>query len=186
MKQSLWIIALLLGAAFAYPAFADTLYIYDVTSYDGTSSTVDGNGSFTYDPTALINPFSDFNVTWDGVIFNLTSAANDTPSEAHGCDSNLLISVFTYLTNANCQEGGINGGDAWLAFTGIASDNFAFNPLENAINAGGGGGTITQPFDQQGGVFAVALPIPEPQSVFLLSTALLAVAFLARNRKARA
>ena len=125
MKLSFLLAALMFTAAFAQRAFADT---YDITLLAGTSTAVYGYGSFTYNPAATTDPFSNFTVTWDSIVFNLTSGANSTPDQMYGCDYGVSISVFTFLTNAGCQE---NQGEAWGA--GVGSDEATFYFDENGI-----------------------------------------------------
>jgi hypothetical protein len=76
MRNSLWIIpALLLLAAVGAPAAqADTYtnYTIDFTLTGGSISPT--SGLFTYDDTA--NQFTSFTVVWDGINFDVTSAAN--------------------------------------------------------------------------------------------------------------
>jgi hypothetical protein len=143
--------------------------------YDGTSLTVDGTGSFNYDLTAAINPFSGFNITWDGLLFNFTSTANDTPSEQHGCDRNdggATLSAFEYLTNSNCHGGGTTPGGAWSAETGALQD-FSFAPDHTSIVDNTPNNDLNGPRFTQEGDFDVFLATPEPHSAFLVSAALL-------------
>ncbi len=71
-RPRLWISAFLISVCGAPAAFAETITTYDIT-FSGTGLNPTA-GSFTYDST---NPsFSDFTVTWDGILFNLTAAAN--------------------------------------------------------------------------------------------------------------
>src|ERR1035438_5046855 len=100
MKQCLGIIALVIWVAFAHPVKAD---IFAITLIDVNGVTVDGTGSFTHAPTDS-GSFSNFTVTWDSILFDFTHVANTVPSVMHGCDGNISISVFTYLTNPDCQE----------------------------------------------------------------------------------
>jgi hypothetical protein len=176
MKQSIGIIALLFGAAVALPVYADT---YDITLYYDTSPLVVGSGSFNYDPTAVSDPFSDFLVNWD-YQFDFTSIANSTPNQAYGCDGGATISVFTYLTNASCQE----SGDAWYGdLPSYEVLSLEFSPAENAIQVEESAPVILA-FPEQGD-FSVTLATPEPHSVIVMSIALLALAFVVRKRNAR-
>jgi hypothetical protein len=181
MKQSLWIIALLFGAAFAQPVFADT---YSITLLDGSGPTVDGTGSFTYSA----GVFSGFTVIWDTLTFDFTSIANSTPTEMHGCAGGVPISFFTYLTSPDCQTGGTSP-PAWQGDDDGADTQtaLAFAQLSNPIRV------ITPTIGATDGFQAgnfnlintTPTGVPEPNSVFLMSTALLAVAFVARKHNAR-
>jgi hypothetical protein len=176
MKQSLWIIALLFGAALAQPLSASS---YSITLLDGSGPTVDGIGSFTFSA----GTFSAFTVTWDSFLFDFTSTANSTGSEAHGCDGGGAISVFTYLTASNCQTGGIEP-ISWEGTVMMGSARFSFAPDFDGIPA------PTLPANPetdttQSGIFEVSQTVPELNSGFLVATALLAVALVARKRNAR-
>lgn len=176
MKKSLGISALLFGAAFALPVFADT---YDITLYDGTSTTIDGNGSFTYSAGA----FSDFTIVWDTVTFNFLSIANSTPVEDHGCDGGATISVYTFLTTPDCQSGYGSPPEAWAGVIS-GSGALSISPNYDGIEAFGGSPVSTPSFES--GVIAVVdettAPVPEPNAIVLLSTVLLAVALMGRKR----
>ena len=178
MKPSLGIIALLFGAGFAQPVYADT---YSITLLDQGGPTIDGTGSFTFSA----GTFSNFTVNWDSLTFDFTSTANATPSETYGCDGNKTISFFTYLTNSDCQHGGSHPDNAWTGY----GDSF-HTYLDFSINNGLVNATVAHPDIglSQTGDFRVldqTNTIPEPNSVILMLAALLAVAFVARKRNAR-
>jgi hypothetical protein len=178
MKQSLGIIALLCGAGFAQPVFADT---YSVTLLDGSGPTIDGTGSFTFSA----GTFSNFTIIWDTLLFDFTSTANATPSETHGCVGGSLITVFAYLLDPGCQNGGAFPGESWLGGAGLGGGKLLFSPNIHAI---AGRAITTGPPSNQTGDFRVidlTTTIPEPNSVILMLAALLAVAFVARKRNAR-
>ncbi len=182
MRKSLWILGLLMVVAFSAPNVrADNGYT--ITLYDGTSSVVDGTGSFDFSG----GTFSDFTITLlpgtsDATTFNMTSAANSAPIETHGCDGGMSISAFTYLTNADCQNGGSKPGEfAWsYAGPGMAPAGFEFNTLFNPFSA-----TVTGPHreGQFEGVFTVTTP--EPGVMLLLLTGLIALAFVGQKRNVR-
>jgi|HubBroStandDraft_3_1064219.scaffolds.fasta_scaffold142742_1 hypothetical protein len=176
MKQSLWIIALLFGAALAQPLSASS---YSITLLDGSGPTVDGTGSFTFSG----GEFSAFTVTWDSFLFDFTSTANSYGSNPHGCDGGGSISVFTYLTAPNCQTGGIEP-ISWEGNAGGGSAQFTFAPDFDGISS------PTLPANpeldtSQDGIFEASQTVPELNSGFLMATALVAIAFLARKRNAR-
>jgi hypothetical protein len=181
MKRSLGTIALLFVAAFAPTISADT---FSVTLLDGSGPTIDGTGSFTYSG----GVFSNFTLTWDSLVFDMTSSANGVGPEAHGCDGGGILSVITYLTSADCQTGGsappawegsVVAGSAFLAFTPTVSGFGIFAPFSPGT-----------PNLFQSGNFEVkdisqTSPTPEPNSVFVITTALLAVALVTRRRNIR-
>jgi hypothetical protein len=173
MKQSLLIIALLFGAALTQPLSASS---YSITLLDGTGPTVDGTGSFTFSG----GTFSAFTVTWDSFVFDLTSIANSTGSEPHGCDGGGAISVFTYLTAPDCQTGGTEP-ISWEGSVVMGSARFSFAPDFNGIPA------PALPADPetlttQSGIFEVPQTVPELNSGFLVATALVAIGFAVRKR----
>ena len=172
MKQSLWIIALLFGSALAQPLSASS---YSITFLDGNGPAIDGTGSFTFNA----GTFSAFTVTWDSFVFDFTSIANSTGSESHGCGGGGAISVFTYLTDATCQTGGIEP-IAWEGNLEMSLAQFAFAPDFTGISGPilpAGSGSLTQ-----NGVFEVSQTVPELNSGVLVATALIAVAFVVRRR----
>jgi hypothetical protein len=180
MRKSFWVLSLLLLASGAPLARADS---FTITLHDGTSTTVDGTGSFNFSG----GTFSDFTITMfpgtaNAITFDMTSAANSAPAEFHGCDGGLSISIFTYLTNADCQNGGSTPGDAW-AYAGqdTAPAVLGFNTVVgNPIFASATGPHLGGQFD---GDFVVTSP--EPGVMSLLLTALFALAFLVRKRNVR-
>jgi hypothetical protein len=174
MKKMLYVGALLFGPAFAQLTLADTLY--DITLIDVTTSLVDGTGTFTYGS----GTFSGFTVTLasNSETFDLTAIANSYGSNTHGCDGGASISVITFLLNTNCQEGG-----PFPVSWGTASgnpDTFSFSPDSNQIAAQGPDSGIRV----QEGTFTVTAQnsVPEPATVILMPTALLAIAFVVRQR----
>jgi hypothetical protein len=176
MKQSLWIVALLFGAALAQPLSASS---YTITLLDGSGPTVDGTGSFTYSA----GTFSAFTVSWDSFLFDFTSTANSTPNETHGCDGGGAISVFTYLTAPNCQTGGTEP-ISWAGSVVAGSARFSFAPDFDGISS------PTLPANpeldtSQDGTFEVSQTVPELNSGFLVATALGALGFVVRRRNAR-
>jgi hypothetical protein len=175
MKQSLWFVALLFGSAFAQPLSASS---YSITLLDGNGPTVDGTGSFTFSG----GVFSSFTVTWDSFLFDFTSVANSTGSETHGCGGGGAISVFTYLTNSNCQTGGIES-ISWAGFVEEHSAELSFSPDFTGIASP----TVPAGSEMlsQSGIFEVSQVVPELNSGFLVATALIAVAFGVRRRSAR-
>jgi hypothetical protein len=182
MKQSLGVIATLFLVALAHPVHADT---FAITLIEFSGETIEGTGSFTHAPSDS-GTFSNFTVTWDSLLFDFTSIANATGSEMHGCDANLSISVFTYLTNADCNSGNGPQFKSWLAFEEFGNGQFIFSPLLHGLASTTFGIPLKQ--GAQSGNFTVhdtSLSTPEPNSVILISIALFAVAFVVRKRNAR-
>jgi hypothetical protein len=186
MRKPSWIIlALLLVTIGAPNAHAQT---YTITMYDFTSITVDGTGSFTYGS----GTFSNFMITIlpgtsNSITFNMTSVVNSTPSlmYADGCDGGMKISVFTYLTNASCQTGGMYPGEGW----NYAGDDGPPQPASLYFdNEWGASATSPQYLaGQMGGDFAVA-PVtvtPEADTGVLMLTGLGLLGWMMRKQGLR-
>jgi hypothetical protein len=177
MPKHLWISTLLFGAAFAQPIMADT---YDVTLFDGATTTVDGTGVFTFSA----GTFSAFSVSWDTFTFNFTATANAEAAQAHGCDGGGSISFFTYLMSSDCQSGGSFAPDAWGGES-VTLNQFNFALDSNPVSQVALGSTNRV---NQFGTFSVTdtstSAVPEPRPVFLMLPVLLAAAFVARKRNA--
>jgi hypothetical protein len=71
-RPQLWTTVLLIATCGTPAAIADTSITYDI-NFTGTGL-LPTAGSFTYDST--VPSFSDFTVTWAGVVLNFTAAAN--------------------------------------------------------------------------------------------------------------
>jgi hypothetical protein len=177
MRKYLIMLALLFVAIGSPAVRADG---FSITLLDGTSGAVDGTGSFDFSG----GTFSNFFITIlpgtsNAITFNLTSAANSTPIESHGCDGGMPISVFTYLTNASCQNASF-----LIAWNYAGGD---MGPAGLFFDQGGNGffATATGPHlgGQLEGVFTVTEP--EPGVMLLLLTGLIALAFLGQKRNAR-
>jgi hypothetical protein len=74
MRKSLWIIALVFAAIGAPNAHADVTE-YTINFTGGSPNPTSGSFDFDNNP-ADLTPFSDFTVVWEGLTFDLTSAAN--------------------------------------------------------------------------------------------------------------
>jgi hypothetical protein len=123
MKQSFRIIALLFGAAFAHPVFADT-YTINFTTGSGSPTP---SGSFTYDASApLGSQFTGFVVDWYGYSINLTSSANAPSVYGAGCGGGGSAATFAFLSGSvpcspnslgpNWIGQGMNPGPGGFAF----------------------------------------------------------------------
>jgi hypothetical protein len=86
--------------------------------------TAPSSGSFTYDPST---GFSAFIVQWDGVTFNLTSAAN-APLQfgSTGCDSEGSTPQYGFIIMAQIATG-CNVSYAWGAQSTPPSASFGFS-----------------------------------------------------------
>lgn len=180
------IIALAFGAAFASCAYAGTI-TDTITLIDSNGSTVDGTGSFTYDTGADL--FTQFSITWGTETYNFLTAANGASTTDYGCDGGATIGFVTFLTDPTCQAGQNNDGRSWQAADNSSSDSasaFGFvGELDSVIEAGSSG--TNNGIESQFGTFNVSSAlsdVPEPSSMLLVSSVLLALACLGRKRKA--
>jgi hypothetical protein len=199
MKQSLWIIALLFGAAFAQPGFADNYTIIFTTDAGSPAP----SGSFTYDASApLGSQFTNFIVDWDGYAIDLTANANN-PS-ASGCGTSSSAAAFSFLngsvpcspnTTGNYWESqtdapGPSGfADFLLADEGPPPPPTLNNPdpppTTFIIFGLAGNNTVANSgiTGFANGTWTITdTTTPEPSYLILMSTGLLAVAFVFRKR----
>ena len=196
MKRSLGIITLLFGAAFAQPIFAASIYTIDFTTTSGSPAP---SGSFTYDASAPSgSQFSNFVVDWYGYSIDLTSSAN-APNVSGGCGTSSSAATFAFLGGSvPCSPNSFGpawtseavnpapGGFANFIFYDEGPEPPPFPPApspEFSIGAEAGpglGGGVTA---EASGTWTITdTSTPEPSSLMLVSTGLLAVAFLIRKR----
>jgi hypothetical protein len=199
VMHSLGIIALLFGAAFAQPVFADT-YTINFTTVAGSPTP---SGSFTYDASApLGSQFTNFIVDWYGYSIDLTSSANN-PSGT-GCGTYNSAATFSFLNGSvPCSPSGIGndwetqtdapgpGGFALLQLFDdgpIPPPTLGPPPAQNSFLIGTMAGNNTAPdfgvTEAAYGTWTITdTTTPEPSDLILISTGLLAVAFMVRKRK---
>jgi hypothetical protein len=161
-----------LMAAFSVPAaMADVATTYTITFTGGPI--VPTEGTFTYDST---NPqFTNFTVTWNGLLFDLTSSANDPylPFGRPACIGNATGAAASFLLMDGqcpyaewigaCASPG--GGTCGFQF----DSSMGLNPIiiEAGVVSdlqGGGSGSFT----------IAAEPVPEPGCLLLVSSGALA------------
>ena len=196
IKQSLWIVALLLGAVFAQHGFADT-YTINFTTAGGSGSPAP-SGSFTYDASApLGSQFTDFEVDWDGFSLDLTSSANN-PS-GNGCGSYNSAAAFAFLNGAvPCTPNG--EGPTWNSGTNspppITAGLFSFDDFGPISILGTTtfyisadtipGSSTPQEYAFADGTWNLTdITTPEPSYLILMAIGLLGVAFARRKRRAQ-
>jgi hypothetical protein len=176
-RPRLWAAFLLIGACCAPAALADVVTTYDInfTTSVGDSPSA---GSFTYDSTTP--SFSDFTVTWEGLLFTLTGSANDPTTSGPPCSGGQTGAAASFaLLDGTCSpniEWFVDPEPTTLTpeFT-FASDSGSISIFDASASgfppgsvASAGGWTITA--------------VPEPNSVVLLAALLCACAFLLRKR----
>jgi len=178
LQFSLARLVILIGIC-AAAAQADTIQTYDINFTGGSPNPT---GQFTYDVT--MNVFTAFTVTWDGIIFDLTTSAN-TPFTQGDCPTSDPQASFQFLTSGKCGTSAI--GQDWhtdavpspfFEVYGIGSDTFV-NMAFGTFDVGPGNFTVNE-----NGTFTTTL-VPEPSSAILVLSALLPIAILTRKRFAR-
>lgn len=174
---------LLLFAAAVAPASPIT---YDINFTTLTAGPPPTSGSFTYDAGAATDPFSNFIVVWNGITYDLTSAANAGGQGAGiSCPSPSTQAVFTFLSGTTTCSSGTGDIITWAvrdqavgyAFQ-FADGNTGFfdyllvqDLVDGPINGPGPTGTFT---------ISAVQSTPEPGT--LLTMALGALLFLKRRR----
>lgn len=177
MRKSLWIIALVLAGIVAPIAHADVLtnYMLSFTSTTGTLPT--SPVTITFDNTT--NQFTLFTVTWDGLAFDfaseLNAAANQNIDGVAACaGSTKAASFLLSATVPACLAdfplgwfGTVGGGTGSMDLeTSATSDVISISTSNSATSAFG--------------TFSVT---PEPASIILLGTGLLALGGSLRRKK---
>lgn len=121
MRKSLWIIPLAFAAIGVPNARADTLLDYSITFTTNAVNIAAPVGSFEYDNTT--NQFTNFTVSWDGLIFDFTSAANNPSiiSGGPGCSVAPTGPQTTYALMATCTPS--NFPVVWEATAQVGGGN---------------------------------------------------------------
>jgi len=185
-------ISILLMAAFGPPAaMADLMDLTTYTINFTGNGLLPTAGSFTFDPDTP--KFSNFLVTWDGTIFDLTSSANaPTIFGPPPCIGLATGAAATYiLLSGGCPSSGTEGSGWTATFTTTGQIDFFTDDLldpTNFVDVRGGSVTAGVDTARGGGNWAIsssATAVPEPSALILLLTTLLSVAFVARKRIAR-
>lgn len=192
MKTTKFALAALgLLALVAAPAHADTITTFTISFPTTVGAPSPVSGSFTFDST--IPQFSNFLVSWDGVTFDLTAAANAplTPplgSPSTGCTGESSTPAYGFVLMSQTAAG-CNGATvyAWRGDknTGATTAEFRFGLLTaaptglitgfDAIHACGPAGCLAPgPEDNAHGTWLIT-PVPEPASALLFAAGLLAL-----------
>ncbi len=151
-----------------------------------TSGIAPASGSFTYD--AAVPTFTGFTVTYQGIIFDLTNAAN-SPITDTSCPPACAAASFLFLSTH--PGGSSSGNDGWGAISDASNDIFAFHrsipPVVGSVLFSQimtpGTGPLVAPAST--GSFSIE-PVPEPTSgAMVLAGAALLGYFVHRRRNWR-
>ncbi|MCC6539217.1 MAG: PEP-CTERM sorting domain-containing protein [Bryobacterales bacterium] len=121
MKKQLTLLLFLLGNLGLAPALAAPVH-YQI-NFNATSGVLPSSGRFTYD--SAVPAFSNFRVTWQGIVYDLTADAN-APDVTGSCMPGPAGS-FLLLSTGTCD--GINSNEAqpWSAYVNQSSEGAAFS-----------------------------------------------------------
>jgi hypothetical protein len=164
---------LLLMGIFAACASADTVIIYTL-NFSGGSPTPT-SGSFTYDATEGL--FTSFNVSWDGVSFDLLPSANGPVTQNYSaeCDSGGSGAEFFALLTNGGECNGSEISDAWRVYPPNPPGNdfytsfniFLFNDSNSGYGIGGSDPDSTFAPAFTSGTFTMTQTTPEPAGATL-------------------
>jgi hypothetical protein len=178
---------------------ADICTTYNITfQAPDTGSIAPTAGSFIYDSSS--NTFYDFDVSWDGIIFDLTPAANSPQIDTFTsgpCASDTGAVLGFAIMSESC---GAPAYDSWVATTGPeVSTNFSFfdsadptNSVIASVGVYGSATTVDASASSTNNAWSIApaqapgppTSMPESGTLIMLFANLAAVAFFARKRVA--
>lgn len=190
MINKLSLAAPILFVALGLPVFASTTYdISFMETLEQFGGTAPSAGSFTYDGST----FTNFTVTWEGLTFDLTAAANAPFIDGEGCDSEASNPQFGFVlmsqaaTNCASNSAYSWGGNDLPPSSG--NQTAFFFTLQNGLSAqdtiqsGGQAGNTVDTQVQASGTWTITAETPEPASFGLVLLGTLAVGLRRYSRK---
>ncbi len=164
MKSLYLALTLVFAGAFTDAAAAPILYNINFTGGSPNPT----SGSFKYDPTTTINPFSEFTVVWNSFTFDFTPTANSTlPLIIGNCDT-IETSTFDLFNalSGNCGGGSRGWSSSHLGLTGFFS--FVVGSSPDVMYMGIDATTNVATTGFSGGLFDITPAVPEPSTYALL------------------
>jgi hypothetical protein len=175
--KSLYLLMALVGAVSSATAGTIT-YNVNFTTDTGIAP---ASGTFTYDLTG--NTFTSFLVSWDGITFDLKSAANSPGVGTTHCPSATATAAtsFAYLTGVACGPSTWSGTELPVPppQAAFVFGNSGINGVSIGVQSIGG---TNNPSNYGSGSFTVTAATPEPTSIALVAVG---GALLAWNRRRR-
>jgi hypothetical protein len=187
MHKRYWAICMLIIAAFSMSASADT-----ITNYTINFTTANGpaplSGSFTYNSTIPL--FTNFLVTWNGGIYDLTAEANNPTLVNSGFTGASSTPEYGFgIMSRSLTYNGIKSF-VWSGFEGQGVDGagifdfIAGTPVGNDFISDGGIGIGTPTAVGHYTITGNTVnPVPEPTTLLLLGAGLGGLALAAWRRR---
>lgn len=189
MRKSFWIIVLMCAAVGVSSAYADSTTSYKINFTATSGSPLPTSGAFVYDKTT--DQFSSFTVVWNGLTFDLTSAANSPTIRNSGppCISGDTGAQATLALMTTCSSSGI-----WEGFTPAnVSRQSSFQFYDGSCVGVTCHDTFITDFESTGaqtandahGTYGYTVEVadtPEPGSLALLGSGLFGLMGVTRNR----
>ena len=139
-----WLMMGALGAA-AIPAYADDYSVAFTDTLGAVTNSTGGQnatGTFTYSG----GTFSNFDVSWNGLAFDFTAAAN-AATDVGGCTGGAGFSTFNYLEGSAACTSTAQG---WFAEALVDPGEFSLAPELNGLFVAPSAGSVLRGLASQG------------------------------------